>query len=367
MYIKSAIPLLVLLLVTTTSDARTMFCKGKWCLPNKTSFDTDIEVLIRKRNLTWDLRTIDAGHNGDKGDLVRRVHPDAVCYAEHYSVWNVFALDSTTSDGVYGICKIASGDYYVGALRMERHAEEDFPPLEGTSKGTYYSPEGKHIRTVKFGLKSFPLGGTRGKTLDKSDAVPLEVFEEFRKKLENPCWYGDCENGFGVKWKDEKIYAGEWENGKMIVSYDSRGRPKDDLRYSPQVKKLLAELTKEYGKKPERVSGGWCYSGTCKSSYGVWANKDGDVYKGFFAKSKRSGAGRLTKLDGYSYVGSWLKGEPHGEGVETDTRGNVEEGKFFEGKKSGNFKVTYRDGSSRTIVYKNDEALGFGTLTPAPN
>jgi hypothetical protein len=61
-------------------------------------------------------------------------------------------------------------------------------------------------------------------------------------------------------------------------------------------------------------------------------------------------------------VGQWSGGERDGLGIETDFRGNIEEGNFFRNKKSGSFQVTYRDGSKREVLYRNDEAIAFGEI-----
>ena len=336
----------LILLSAPFVDAKTLYCQGSYCLPNKSVWDKGIEVWITKENDVVDMRTVDIGFQRDReGDNTpsRRLHPDGDCYIEQQ--WRRKTSKSLVG---FGICRWSMGDYFIGEMEIFYDYEDGLKPpsiKDGLLSGVYGSD---------YDFFGNFVSNRGGKKIEK------EKFEEYKNKLDNECWYGDCQDGFGVKWQNNKVYAGEWEKGVRVVSYDRLGRRKEDLKYSPQATEIWKSLRKEYG-EPKTIKRGYCFTGGCETGYGVWQNKT-QVYKGFFKNKKFHGAGNLSFIDGGSYVGQWSGGERDGLGIETDFRGNIEEGNFVRNKKSGTFQVTYRDGSKREVLYRNDEAIAFGEI-----
>ena len=89
----------------------------------------------------------------------------------------------------------------------------------------------------------------------------------------------------------------------------------------------------------DRIKGSWVAgeaTGWCEMHY---ANCD--VFKGEVRDRKPHGEGKLLRASRKqfqcraSYEGAWLKGAPHGEGVQVSESGAEYKGGFKHGKKSG--------------------------------
>ncbi|XP_063972637.1 MORN repeat-containing protein 3-like [Diachasmimorpha longicaudata] len=115
--------------------------------------------------------------------------------------------------------------------------------------------------------------------------------EEFRWLYEGQVFHRKS-HGFGVLSKvfktgeTEKIYAGEWVDGK-------------------------------------------------KQGFGAFWYSNGDFYEGEFCGGQRHGFGRLWGADGSFYQGQWREERYEGPGMLIQVDGNRYEGNFSKGKKNG--------------------------------
>jgi hypothetical protein len=92
-----------------------------------------------------------------------------------------------------------------------------------------------------------------------------------------------------------------------------------------------------------------------------YISKNAD-YKGKF-NAELTGKGTLKFPNGSSHTGSFLRGEPYGEGKNIDANsGIIREGFFKNCLLHGPGKKIYTDGSVRKGTYKNDKMNGHFTI-----
>ncbi|BDA51302.1 probable phosphatidylinositol 4-phosphate 5-kinase 1 [Coccomyxa sp. Obi] len=118
-----------------------------------------------------------------------------------------------------------------------------------------------------------------------------------------------------LQMSDGGVYSGSWYMGKRrgngvekhkLWSYD--GQWLDD---------------KFHGWGMYNASGGYSYCGCWKAGkrkgFAIMCSPDGSLYRGTFLDNLCHGHGeQITLGTGYSYFGSWHKGEKHGRGIERD-------------------------------------------------
>lgn len=325
-------------------------------------FGRSVEVLVSKvegkLGLVTDLTTFIYGRGATSTDFARRIHPHGMCYIElNYHLNLDFSLPY--HDGGFGICHLANGEYWIGGYYISHSLTNDPPMYIWHGAMSRFDSEGTHYETYKY------KNGFRKKQLANDKAVARDVFLGFYEKLKDDCWYGDCQNGFGIKLTDSERHSlsiGDWESGERYTTYDSRGNRRSEVPTNGELSTIAESLEKSYS-EPMVMKTGWCFSGDCRQGYGVLLTKKGETYKGFFKQSKFDGAGRLLRKDASIYTGNWSEGYQHGQGEEVDNRGHKMNGNYYLGKRSGTFLVTYRNGSYQEIVYRNDEAIAHGTIT----
>ncbi|CAI2379165.1 unnamed protein product [Moneuplotes crassus] len=81
----------------------------------------------------------------------------------------------------------------------------------------------------------------------------------------------------------------------------------------------------------------------------------GDQYEGEWKNDKRHGQGVLSWRDGETRTGRWLDGRQNGHGVNTYPNGDRYEGNFENGKKNGYGVMHYKNGGKWEGQWKDGE------------
>jgi len=93
---------------------------------------------------------------------------------------------------------------------------------------------------------------------------------------------------------------------------------------------------------------------------GEYTTKD-DTYKGNFSKGAVTGKGTSIRRDGQVYIGEWLDGKRHGQGVFKNKKGDTFSGIYhMNALQYGTWK--FANGDSYEGTFANDKKDGFGTL-----
>ncbi|XYJ10540.1 MORN repeat-containing protein [Telluria sp. B2] len=111
------------------------------------------------------------------------------------------------------------------------------------------------------------------------------------------------------------------------------------------------------------------WSGACEGGFAVgkgeldWKDASGKRYRirAILTKGEIQDEGEL-RTDGYTYIGSFLRGRPHGAGYLTFKSGNQYEGGFVEGKQEGKAIFLWTDGTEYTGEWKNGMRHGWGEI-----
>jgi hypothetical protein len=92
-----------------------------------------------------------------------------------------------------------------------------------------------------------------------------------------------------------------------------------------------------------------CEDGDCNNGYGtyIWFNGDADT-RGW--------------VEGDKYVGMFLNGKMHGQGILYFKNGNIYNGSFHNGSKSGYGSLIYKNGEKYLGNFLNDKKHGTGIL-----
>ena len=336
-------------------SAKTLFCKG-YC---KVGGVLDTEILVSqldgKLGLVTDLRTY--WRNPTSTDFARRIHPHAMCYMEfdHHLKFDLLGLPDHQPG--YGICRVADGTFWVGDLYNQDTFSKEITPYAPHGVISIYDAAGVLDGVYKYSY------GRRKDRLPREKSASNSIFVDLRSKLESDCWYGDCENGFGIKLSNLERHTldiGDWSQGNRYSSYDRLGNLKSKIITYSVLTEVINSLTDIYS-EPQVVKTGWCFFGDCRTNYGVLLSRNGDLYKGFFKRGKFDGAGKLVRQNRTSHTGEWLSGEPHGQGEEFDGIKVLLKGNFYYGEKSGNFTL-FGNGWSQEVLYKKDEVVATGDL-----
>lgn len=75
----------------------------------------------------------------------------------------------------------------------------------------------------------------------------------------------------------------------------------------------------------------------------------------------REGKGTFKYSTGAAYTGTFLKGQPHGQGIMISAGGHVYEGDWYQGQKSGIGKIKFKTGASYIGQFKENHIHGIGT------
>jgi hypothetical protein len=122
-----------------------------------------------------------------------------------------------------------------------------------------------------------------------------------------------------MKWTDDKIFTGRFENDKPIhgkVSYVA-----GKIAFKGELQVDAAEIGQKI-KIGER-------------SQPLWGGKPVIGYDGYILNGTPHGKGTVFFVDGCSYEGDIIEGTMHGQGKYTDTDDGIYEGGFKDNKKSG--------------------------------
>lgn len=111
------------------------------------------------------------------------------------------------------------------------------------------------------------------------------------------------------------------------------------------------------------------WSGACEGGFAVgkgeldWKDEKKNRYrlKATLVRGEVQGEGEL-KTDAYTYVGTFLRGRPHGSGYLTFQSGNQYEGGFVNGKQEGKAIFLWTDGTEYSGEWKNGMHHGWGEI-----
>lgn len=105
-----------------------------------------------------------------------------------------------------------------------------------------------------------------------------------------------------------------------------------------------------------------CEDGDCHNGFGtyIWKNGDtddrpwvdGDKYIGYFLDGKMHGQGIYYSFYGHVYNGSYINGMRSGHGTISYKNGDKYDGDFLFDKKNGNGILTNNKGVSKNVRYK---------------
>ena len=130
-------------------------------------------------------------------------------------------------------------------------------------------------------------------------------------------WDGKQKQGFGVqKFKDGKIYEGEWFNGKPHGLGTLSAPSSTGISKVYQGKWLNGQrngLGTSFNESGERYDGPWL-RGKRSGDRGELRFSNGDCYVGGFRDDMRHGNGKMLFSAGDFYEGSWVNDKQCGEG-----------------------------------------------------
>ena len=104
-----------------------------------------------------------------------------------------------------------------------------------------------------------------------------------------------------------------------------------------------------------------CIEGDCEDKNGIMINADGSKYTGSFVNGEPHGQGVLEYRNGDKYEGSFAEGLSHGYGAYFWSNGDVYEGEFSKGMKHGNGRIKYSEGEEYSGQFANDLPHGNGS------
>ena len=192
----------LLIVLCQEAMAKTIFCKGRSCNDPDYSLP-QLDVLVSQiqgdAGLVSELQTFHPSRShdhGKTGDYVRRLYSNGSCLIELGPIltWKLGMPDHL---GGFGICKYKDGTFVIGDFEKEHQLSSKSEPFKFHGVISTFDAKGKHAMSFKFRYNKLKA------TLRDDEAVPNEIFQKFRRKIEDKCWYGDCKNGFGIKLVDE--------------------------------------------------------------------------------------------------------------------------------------------------------------------
>lgn len=273
--------------------------------------------------------------------------------------------DCVNGKGVY---MLPSGAKYFGNfVEGEIHGYGICHFLDNTS----YKGEWKHRFPDGLGTRTYSDGTSRygywkkGQPVDRIGNIIAEDFERERAKdydtnIQSGCIYGDCENGFGIfAYPNGSRYKGMFASGKQSgegTFYDLNG----DIYVGHFVRGLKEGRGRFYYANGNSLEGEWlageyvgndlefaaqvgCISGNCTNGKGVYVFPD------------RKG----------KYVGYFVDGLPHGEGVVVYRNGDRYEGQLLGGKLTGKGTYFHYDGKQIDGYWNNGSYEGQQKPNPA--
>eukprot|EP01083_Nonionella_stella_P164422 544107_1 len=150
--------------------------------------------------------------------------------------------------------------------------------------------------------------------------------------------YGKQSGRGEARYRDFKVYDGEWRNGK----YHGQGSC--------------------YWPNGDSYEGEWLRG--MKNGVGKFESTDGSIYTGYFKDGEQSGRGRARYPNDDVYYGEWKNGKRHGKGRLSimKSRDNLVAQWSF-GKRNGDAIHTTIDFKISKGQYKDDKKDGFWTFT----
>lgn len=231
------------------------------------------------------------------------------------------------------------------------------------------------------------------------------------------CVKGDCDNGQGTLIYSDGKYVGRWKNGlrhgqgtfvsddgtKYICNWvddapEGRGKivnpdgstfsgiiknwePYDgygtviggNYRYTGYLKKGLSQgkgsIT--YIEKDEKSASGYAdgdmYVGNFVNGQihgeGILYYANGDIYTGSWKMNQRHGKGTMKWVEGgMEYTGQWINNQPDGKGTLTYLNGTIYKGSFKTGCFEGQGTMIWADGSKYIGEWKECKKHGKGIM-----
>lgn len=187
-------------------------------------------------------------------------------------------------------------------------------------------------------------------------------------------WRNDQPNGHGLfRWYDGDMYMGEWNVGDMqgygVYKYGPTGQFAKDM-YEGTYFNGLRQGTGvyKYAAKEETGAGAAVYLGEwlrgMMHGNGLLIYADGETYQGQWKLDKKDGFGQYTwganagEVAGDRYQGEFVQGFTHGLGKTIFADGGSHRGRYSKGKLNGYGVLKVSDGWEYTGTWKDDELHG---------
>ena len=158
-------------------------------------------------------------------------------------------------------------------------------------------------------------------------------------------WAGNAADGVGTKtYADGRVEEGRWKGDQFLGC--------------PEVEENCETFT-GFGRK--RWADGSAYVGEWLSGkrhgQGIFTFASGDIYEGAWAMDKFEGHGKYTSAEG-TYEGGHRAGSWCGKGEFQWLDGRVYRGEFRDSAFNGHGKITYPDGTVRKGKWEEDDFVG---------
>ena len=226
--------------------------------------------------------------------------------------------------------------YYLGEFRYGgSHGQGVFH----SSDGTYY--QGEWIKDQRHGQGTYTFANGN------------KYIGEFKD---------DRFHGQGTyTWASGDKYVGEWKDDRFHGQGTYTHASGD---------KYVGEFNSgdKHGQGTSTYADGATYIGKWKDDLfhgqGTYTYASGDKYVGEYFRGKLEGKGTYTSVDG-SYVGEFVNGDFHGQGVRIKKNVHKYEGDWQSGEQNGHGTITYSNGNQYIGQFLNNKLNGEGVLTYA--
>ncbi|KAJ9473608.1 hypothetical protein DIPPA_22225 [Diplonema papillatum] len=153
--------------------------------------------------------------------------------------------------------------------------------------------------------------------------------------------------GGTFRWNNGDVYEGEWayneQNGKGKFTYRDGGYYQGDwVRDEQHGYGFLSDCNGEYEGE---------FEGDERSGTGKQVYKNNDIYTGSWLADKRHGYGSQKWADGATYEGTWADDTMNGRGSYIFENGDTYEGEFDHDQKTGWGHYTWADNRDQLVKY----------------
>ncbi len=267
-----------------------------------------------------------------------------------------------------GIYTFPSGAKYVGEFQNGEVHGQGICYYTDNSK---YDGQWANRRPEGYGIFTMANGTSRSGFWQKGlpvNETSLQIDEVFVKKggvffdgtdIQSGCIIGNCQDGRGTfAYVDGSKYEGTFVNGKL----DGHGKwhyPNGDVYIGMFKNNFVHGVGTLYEKKGTVLSGNWEqgeYIGERFSSKGQEGCVTGDCF---------NGRGTYIYKDGFAkYVGNFINGRPHGDGICYFSNGERYTGEWAVGSFNGIGTLFMQDGGEVTGIWRNG---AFEAYMPTEN